>query len=283
MVNDEAISSRDIERRIQLVLASTGLSNTEETLARLRPQILQQAIDETIQRQEVGKAGIQVTAEDVGAGLATLEQQRGLPAGALEDGLRARGAEIPLFLEQLKTQIGWNKLILRKLRPLIKVSEAEIDRSRSVVGGAGAVSEVRISLLSLAVDRPEREPEVKALADKFAVEIKQGANFESIAQQFSAQQGVQNIEAFWVPLGQIEPAIAEALKTTKPGSITEPVRTAEGYSLIKLYELRRQSGEENQPIDLRLKDILLKLKPGASEEEAALMLKIGQQIAASPG
>lgn len=281
---DDAISSLDLENRLKMVLVTTDLPDNAETRERLRPQLLRLLIDERLEAQEAAKEKIEVTPDDVTKAIATIERQRNMQPGELEAGLKAHDVNSAIYLNQLKAQIAWNKLIAKKIKPQVKVSEEEIDRSRSLADADNVVTELQIGVLSLAVDKPEREPQVKKLADQLTAEIRGGASFEKVAPQFSSSvTSVQLLNAFWVNPGQLDPAIVEALHRIKPGEITDPVRTPEGYSIVKMFDIRRSHVAAEQPVELRIKNILFKLKPNSTEKDADLMLKIGEQVSAHPG
>src|SRR5689334_2673061 len=60
VVNDQIISSVDLEERIKLIMATTGIADTQENRQRLVPQILHQLVDESLQIQDATKNSITV-------------------------------------------------------------------------------------------------------------------------------------------------------------------------------------------------------------------------------
>lgn len=61
VVNDQVISAHDMEQRLDLVIRSADMPDTQETREQLAPQILRTLIDEQLQMQEAKRRGIQVT------------------------------------------------------------------------------------------------------------------------------------------------------------------------------------------------------------------------------
>ncbi len=123
-------------------------------------------------------------------------------------------------------------------------------------------------------------------------EVRNGASFEEVSCQFSsvAASAGGKVETFLDPgRTALISNVAKAVQQTKTGGITDPVRTNEGFTIIKVYDTHSAEGkdakEEEAPkgIEVNLKEILLKLKPDADNKEADVMLQIGEEVARNPG
>ncbi|MCH2548002.1 MAG: SurA N-terminal domain-containing protein, partial [Alphaproteobacteria bacterium] len=130
VVNDDMVSSLDVEQRIRFTLATTGLSDSAEVRARLRPEIIRQLIDERLQMQEAARLGIVVTQYEIEGAFANVNQQRGLPAGSFQQFLASRVVSSDKVEDQMRAQIGWSKVVLQSLRKKVRVSEDEVQRER---------------------------------------------------------------------------------------------------------------------------------------------------------
>lgn len=282
IVNDEVISARDVESRLALVLATTRISDTPEVRAGLKPQILRGLMDEALQRQEATNAGIQVSEADIQDAIRNIETQRGISGGGLLERIDQLGVPREAFTDQVRAQLAWTKMVVKKIRPTIKISEEELERERSKGGVATGSNEVQVEILALPVDKPESEAQVKQLAEKLVAEIRGGAAFESVARELGGAQSQGAIRPFWVGVTQLDPAVASALEGAEPGSVAEPVRTLEGYTLVKLLGRRGVPGSGNVT-EVVVKDILLKLKDDAGQQDVEASLAIGREVAKHPG
>lgn len=278
VVDDEAISSFDVERRMRFVLATTSLSRTEETIERIRPQVVHSLIDEKLQVRAAAAAGIEITEQDVALAIAGIEESRNMPPGAIARMLKDQGVPEETFLAQIRAQILWSKLVARKVRPQVKISEEEITQAVQRFATPSVRREMQVAAITLPVEKPEREQEIRALADKLAGEIRGGASFEEVARQFSASG---KTEPFWIRPDQLDPALARALSGLGEGGIAPPLRTPEGYAIMKLYGTRPLA--EAKGPEVTLKEILLRLKPDANQREADMLLEIGEEVAKHPG
>jgi peptidyl-prolyl cis-trans isomerase C len=74
----------------------------------------------------------------------------------------------------------------------------------------------------------------RALAEDLSRRVKQGANFESLAREFSTcPSKSQGGDLGWFGPGRMVAAFESAVKGISVGSISNPVQTQFGYHLIK--------------------------------------------------
>ncbi len=292
LVNDQIISSMDLNERAAMVMGTTGIPDTAENRARLLPQILNQLIDEKLEMQEAAQDGITISDEKLHQGIAQIEKQSGKPPGSLETFLESKGVSKLSFFAQARAQMAWSEIILKKVRPKVHISDQEIARyTKHKTTTGGPVSEVMISAIQLPVDSPANEAAVHKVADNLAEEIRAGASFEAVAAQFSSStNGTKSSEPFWVELSQMNPAIVSAISKTSRGSITDPVRTESGYQIIKLLDTRQQASaapvadNTSAPrVELAYKQIILTPTEKAAKQKPDILMGLASKVSAVPG
>lgn len=287
VVNDKAISSFDVNNRIKFIIATTKISNTPDTLAKIKPQVIRTLIDESLQIQEAEKNNIEINDQEITQAIATIEAQRQMPAGGIANMLAANNVPEKTFNDQIRAQLAWNKIITRNIRGRIKISDEEVALAQGHITSAEPVNisikEIEIAVINLPIDKPAQEAEIKKLGNKLYSELGKGASFEEIARQFSAGG---DGKPFWIRPEQLDSNISQTLKATKEGVITAPIRTNNGLSIIKLLHIRtnKNKAKDNaHDSQITLKEILLKLKPTASSKEVDVLLQIGEEVAKNPG
>ncbi len=284
VVNDEVISSMDLQERMRLIFGTTRIEDTPENRRRIIPQALRVLVDEQLQIQEAQAEGITVSEQDIKDAIATIEQRSNKPAGSLEADLATRGIPKRSFYQQIKAQIAWSRLIIKNIRPRIRVSDEEVARVRQKSVSGSGKEEVQIATIVLPVDSPANEANVKALAEKLTSEINAGAAFEDVARQF-ASGGAQATDAFWVEPAQLDPLIAKALVGVEPLGITAPVRTLNGYQIVRLIDRRigAAAPARVKQAEVAMKQITMKLRMDASPKEAELLMQVARDVAKNPG
>ena len=285
VVNDEAITGYDLSARINFVLATTKISSAPESLARLKPQILRALIDERLQLQEARKHAIELTEKEVEQAIAAIENQRGMEPGAIAQMLSSNRIPEDTFTNQVKSQIVWGKLLQRKVRSQIKITDEEVAQMVRRLSTPVVKQELKIALLQLPVDKPSRDKEVRQAAEKIVLEVRGGADFEELARQFAggSAREVGKLAAFWVQPDDLDPFIAKALVGAKPGYVAAPLRNAIGYTLIKVYDTRDLPGAAPRGTEVVLKEITLALRSSADSKDMESLKSLAEDVAKHPG
>lgn len=248
VVNEGAISQVDVQDRMRLLLVSSGLPNTQEMQAKVLPQVLDSLIEEYIKIQEATRNDIEVTAEEVQAGLREIADQNKFTPEEFEQIMRQQGVPKQTLLHQIEAQIAWSKVIQLVLRPKVDVSrndvEAQMERLKKNVGK----TEFFVSEIYLPTEDPKNRSEVRQLANKLVQEIKsQKAPFHAVASQFSKSAGAKNGGLIgWVQEQQLDTALGEALATLEEGAVSAPIKTQVGYHILQLQK-KRIIAAENLP------------------------------------
>jgi peptidyl-prolyl cis-trans isomerase SurA len=244
-VNKDAISQSDLEDRLKLVLASSGLQNTKANRQQMAGIALDTLIEETIKKQEAQRQNLPVTPDDVTKGFEAIAAQNNMDPDQFSQVLKQQGIPKRTLLSQIEAQIAWTKVIQSVLRPRVDVSESDVnakmDRLQDNIGGV----EYEAYEIFLPVDTPEQEEEVLQLAQRLVKEIKfDGIAFETIARQFSKSQSAETGGAMgWVQEGQLSKELDLVMRNLAEGQVSSPIKVPAGYHIIKVTKKRTSSGE----------------------------------------
>ncbi len=283
VVGEQPVSNLDLADRTELIIRSSGLSDSPEVRKKVSAQSLKQLVDERLQAIEAKKRGIVISGEEMARAIAELEEQNGQPAGSLKQFMANKGVSWEAFSSQLQAQLLWNKMLLSLVRPKVRISETEFKRAAQNQRLVESGQEYNITPLVLTIDSPEKEAPLFALAQKIVEDVKGGARLESVMQQLmKLPAGTE--PRFWVALNQLEPAISAPVQTASPGQVIGPIRSERGIHIIRVNEIRSKSNVTVvDPSQVILKEILLGLRTDASPKEVQLTLNIARQVAQNPG
>jgi peptidyl-prolyl cis-trans isomerase SurA len=245
VVNGDAITSGDIRNRSRLFALNVGRPVDAETLRRLAPQVTRLLIEERLRFQEVQRRGVPVTDQDVADAVAEIEARNNLPRGGLVAQLRRAGVEPRALYDQLRTQIGWSRLVRATLGPAAEPTQAEAEAFvRNYMALAGQ-PEFLVSEIFIPVDDPANEAEARRFVDDVVNQLRRGIPFPVAAAQFSqAQSALQGGDLGWVRAEELDPQVAEIVRQMPPGAIANPIRVPGGYQLVQLRQ-RRTIGRED--------------------------------------
>ncbi len=278
IVNDDIISMFDLNSRVDLVIATSGLPDSTEMRTRIRPQVLRSLIDERLQLQEAKKRNVAVTKSEMDNAVASIEQQNKLPRGGLEQYVEKAGLRPDTLMEQIRANIAWQKLISRQYRQSVTVTPEEIDEELAKVKAARGEEEDRVAEILLNVNSPDEERAVRENAERLAEQIRKGARFDALARQFShGATAAVGGDLGWVRPPELEPPVAAAVAKLKPGEVSAPVRTIAGYHILLLTERRRAMSADPSDVKLTLDQLFL---PSQGDGKAAsdLASVIGQTV-----
>lgn len=244
-VNKDAISESDVNDRMRLVFASSGLKNTKQNRDKLRPQALNSLIEEQLKLQEAQRQGLTVTQEDVDSGFQTMAQQNQMTPAQFASVLNQQGIPKATLMNQIKSQIAWTKVIAAVLRPKIDVSESDINARMERLKEAVGKIEYQTSEIFLPVNSEAEEEKTKALAENLIQEIKnKKAPFAVVAAQFSKSASAEQGGSLgWVQEGQLPKEQDLVLKSLNEGQISPPIRSLSGFHILTVAQKRTVSGE----------------------------------------
>lgn len=272
-VNSQAITQHELAQRVKLTMISSRIADTPANRAQVQRQVMRQMVDERIQVDEALRSQIKPTPDEVKERVQQIEQANGMPPGGIKQALEAAGIQYTVLTGQIEASVVWGKLVRRKVRGQIDVTDAEIDEAMNQIRRNIGKSENRIAEIFLAVDRPDQADEVLRNAQRILEQIRVGTPFAVMAQQFS--QNASNAtggDLGWVLPGQLDPVLEAAIAKLQPGRVVDqPVRTAAGWHILALVDRRTFGSSANNQAEIRvnLVQLLLPLPPNASAAEIA--------------
>ena len=265
VVNDEVISVFDLDMRLRLGILATGQKDNRKLRDRMTAQVIRTLIDEQLQKQEAERLGITITDEQVTNGAEEIARRNKLTIEGFAGLLERRGILLEAFLDQIRGQLTWSALVVRRLRPSVQVSNDEVEEVVRRIAANRGTRLRRVSEIFLAVDTALREDEVRRNAERLLEQLRAGARFSSLARQFSeSATAARGGDLGWIQNGQLPEEIDKALARMRPGMLSRPIRTLSGFHILLLGEEKQTSLGE---VMLHLKQILIAIPSGASEEQ----------------
>lgn len=281
VVNDDIISELDVYMRLRMAMLSARLQDNEETRRRLLPQVLRNLIDDRLKMQEAKRLGIKVNPSDVETRINRLAERNNMTRDQLDAFLKGSGILIDALADQITADLSWARLVQRTLRSRIVITDQDINDEAARIKATQGQTEYKMYQIFLAVDRPDQETEVRDSAERLMDQLRAGADFESLAQEFSQDEGaLKGGNWGWLRLDQMEPAIAKEIQLRPAGDLVGPVRGTGGYYIAFAKETRQSgSGDTGGAGSVTVKQILWSLPPNAADSEVNRALSQAKTIA----
>lgn len=248
IVNDEPITTREVNERLALIMASSNLPDQAEIRERLKQQVLNQLVEEQLKLQEAERLEISVGEEDIKNGITAVAQSNGMEYDAFIARMKKENVKIRSLRRQVRSQISWSQVIAKELRPRIRVTDqdvnSELERMRANIGK----TEYLLAEIYLPFSENNPPAKIQKFADNLVAQIVQKkAPFQRVAQQFSqSAAAARGGDIGWVQEGQLPQALDEKVQDMDNGSLSKPIKTLSGYHILLLRD-RRTATEDTLP------------------------------------
>ena len=273
VVNDEAITQWDVNESRRTVLEQMKAAKvTPPAVDVLDKQVLERLITERAVLQYAKDTGIRVDDTTVERTLLRVAEENKLPPDQFRKAVEQEGIPYAQYRDDIRRQIIVQRVRDREVDSKVSVTDAEVDNYLATVASqAGGENEYHLSHIYVTV--PEQ-----ATADVIAVrrkrmedalaEIKSGKSFAQVAASYSdAPDAPSGGDLGWRTRARLPSVFAEVVDTMKPGQVSNVLRSAGGFHLVKLVEERNR----NQPTvvdQTHARHILVKVNETASESDA---------------
>lgn len=272
VVNDEIISSYDLRQRLLLLILTSGVQPTQESLPQIEREALRQLVDERLELQDIRaiearqKLKLQPTDKEIDDEVNDLAKQNNMTGQQLQQNFRAAGVDPQTLRDQLKVQIAWRRFIGGRFGSSIRISERQIDEAIKRNDAQAQKQQYLMSQVFLDAARSGGQAAAEDGAKQLVAQIKAGAPFAAVARQFSALPTAANGgDAGWLTTAEIPPPVLAAVEQMKPGQVSDPIPTTDGVYIVLLREKRAGAGATL----VKLKQAALRLTPDAKPEDVA--------------
>lgn len=252
VVNGQVITNDDVTGRARLLAVSTGMPMTPDALDRLKPQITDQLIDQTLQLQEINRRGVVVKEDDIEAAISHIEQGNNLPAGALRGRMEAAGVPFSTLIAQIRAQLGWQDVLHQVLGQELRPTPGDITAEKNALQAQIGQMEYHLSEIFIPVPDPADDATARNFAATVITQLRAGAPFPIIAAQFSqSDSALQGGDLGFVAPSQLDPATAAVVTQMPAGAISNPIRVPGGYDIVQMQASQRAGSATQTTLSLR--------------------------------
>lgn len=272
IVNDQVISYYDLDQRMKLVVSSSGYTPSEAERRQLEKQVLRSLIDEKLKLQETKRLEVGFDNQEIVEQLQHIAQRSGTTVPDIQADLERRGISIFTLTEQIKADLLWNRLVSGRYGRDVKIDDQMVAKIQDEARASAGKPQYDVVEILLPIDNPKDAAKVEQQARSLIEQLKKGAPFPQLAQQFSqAPSAAAGGQLGWVVQGQLAPELDNWLKGAHRGALSlEPIRTVGAYYILGVRDTRNvASGPSSPKTPLFLKRIVVRLPASASTARAA--------------
>ncbi len=246
VVNEGVVLSSELAREVDfLKLQARGNNQDLPEDSILRDRVLERMIDQQIQRQHASKLGIVIDASSVNQAIEQVAKGNNMSLQQFRDVISSEGIDYDYYRRSIEHELLLSRLIQRDVQSRIRVSTQEIDDFISASKKSGQQQRYRVNHILVAVAPSAAQAEVqKALARSNAVlaKLRAGQDFAKVAAADSdGARALEGGDLGWRELQELPDFLSSALVTMSVGDISEPLRSQNGFHIVKLTDKSDQN------------------------------------------
>lgn len=237
VVNDRAVTSYDIDRRVALLRLMRRSGNLRDLAAK-------EMVDQVLHQQEMARAGINITQDMVDDAYANFAASNKLSTSQLDQILAQSGVTKEHFQEFMRVQIGWGRLVQSRSRSSAGLSDQDVVQKMLQQGGQKpTATEYMLQQVIFVVPAAQRgqllakrKREAQAMRDRF----------NGCATTVDFAKGLIDVtvrDMGRVLAPQLPPEWKEQITNTQPGHATPVRETDRGVEFIGVCSTREVSDD----------------------------------------
>lgn len=244
IVEEGVILRSELDRAVNNIIQqfkARGSQLPSKTI--LDQQVLERLVTTELQIQKADAAGIRISEADIDQALSQIASQNKLSLQQMQRAIENDGISFADFRSDMRKDLKSEKVRNGFANQNVKVSEYEIDLF--LADNQLTQSEVRLGHILVLLDAkasPEKVAKAKAKVEAIYQDLLDGKDFSDMATLYSAgQKAKDGGDLGWRSTNELPTLFSDQIKVMKPGETTHPVRSASGFHIIRLTDIREQT------------------------------------------
>lgn len=230
-VNDDPISSYDVEARAKLLAVQRAQYLNNKRKAQYIREALDLIIDEKTKINEAKRQGFSVSEKEIDEAVSHLEKQNDLKPGEMSKMLGKNGVPIQVLRDQVKADLMWLQIVQKNRQSIGEITSAEIEKRKN---------ELRAKLKEEEFFVFEIQVPTKEKAEECYNELRSGVAFDTVAKKYSTLPSKEaGGEVGWIKNNHYSKAVTAVLRNLNPGDLSAPLKTPKGYLLLLLQDKKQ--------------------------------------------
>ncbi|MBE6456179.1 MAG: hypothetical protein E7014_07040 [Alphaproteobacteria bacterium] len=224
VVNDEPVSSYDVEARAKLIAIQKAQYLSNKRKAQYIEEALNAIIDDKVKITEAKRFGFSVKDSEIEDAISHLEQQNGLKSGEMVKMLAKNGVPVRILKDQIRADLMWIQVLQKQRSAISEATSVEIENKKK---------ELRKELQKEEFYVFEILVPTKETAEECYKEILNGTDFDKVVAKYSiASSKETGGEVGWIDSKHYGKEITGVLRQLSAGEISVPLKTKKGYLLL---------------------------------------------------
>tara|TARA_B100001057_G_scaffold445371_1_gene483001 strand:- start:215 stop:1141 length:927 start_codon:yes stop_codon:yes gene_type:complete len=252
-IGNEIITEFEIKNKILTTLFLANEQVTQKKINDLKKQSFDSLIQNRLKKIELSKFDFVIKDMQVNNYLKSITN---LDSLNLKSEFIKNDLDYEVFLEEIQTDLKWQKLIYNSYSNKIKIDETKIEREIQDIKKKSFYEEYKLSEIEiLSTDKFNDNKNLSKIKENILVE-----GFENTALRFSiSSSSLEKGDIGWFSSKQLSKRIFDKIKSLQIGEITEPISNQNSLTILKLQDKRKILSDAINVVELK-KNLINKKK-----------------------
>ncbi len=248
VVNEGVVLASDLRKEVAFVrLQAEGNGQSLPGDDVFQSRVLERLINQEIQRQHAQKVGIAVDASSVNRAIEQVANGNSMDTAQFRQTLRTQGFDYDHYRKTIEHELLLSRLVQRDVQSRIRISKQEIDDFIAASKKSEQQQRYRVQHILLAVPPSAPQAEVsqtQARAQSLLAQLRAGNDFAAAAAANSdGARALEGGDLGWRVLQELPDFLSSELVRMSVGDISEPLRSPNGFHIVKLTDISNEAQE----------------------------------------
>jgi len=240
IVNDGIVLTSELDTEVALIVERLEQQGTPiPDMSALVPQVLERLVVQRIQLQRAERLGIQIPDEALNMALANIAERNGMTLSEMPAMLAKQGIDYNSYREEMREQLAVEQLRQRDVIARINVTPRELDEYLERQKGRGTANEeYKLSHILISISATASSDDIDVAEMKISdiyAKAEAGEQFAELAIAYSSgQNALEGGDLGWRKGSELPTLFADVVPGLQVGQISEPIRSASGFHLVRL-------------------------------------------------
>jgi peptidyl-prolyl cis-trans isomerase SurA len=256
VVNSHVITASQLTEQTDFIKDSMPMNQALPPASVLQHQVLNQLIVKSLQLQLAKLNGIAVSPQEVNKAIQRIADKNNQSVAMVFASVAKDGLNKGQFKQEIRDELIIHKVQAQNVASRIIVTPQEVKNYLSSSAGQSLnpkeyhLEDILIALPS--TPSPAQVNKAKLTANNLIKKLRKGADFKKSAMALSTgANALKGGDLGWKRLIQLPDVFASRVPNMKVGDIAGPIRTSNGFHVIKLLETKAANSNHLTPAQLK--------------------------------
>ncbi len=234
-VGNEIVTLVELENKINTSLILSNQNITQESINKVKNQSLRKLIDHKLKKSELKNYNFEINQQAITEHLSRISRKLNIDPIELKKFFKMNNIDYDQYLEEVKIEFLWQRLIVAVYSTKIKVNESQIQQEViNLIENKKNIEEFKVAEIEVNYNNDSMPNLIKEIKESIS-----NIGFSDTAVKYSNSTSALNGgEIGWIKLQSMSNNISNEIKSLKIGDVSEPIINANNLIFLKVMDKR---------------------------------------------